>query len=264
MVSNGEKRARTLLPASLLLPLRVFMGVTFLYAGVQHLTDPSYFNSSKTGYIGHLIAQYAVGSPIHDFLLGFVAPNAVMFGYVVGVGESLIGIAVLLGFFYKVAAFMGLVLNFTFFLSATWNAFPYYFGSDIVFVFAWLTLLLTGPQVGLSLDSSLARRAGMLGWLVNAPVKLDVVPQKAPEAKEAKMEVPVSVRAKLYPKQVFEVNRAFDRIEQQFLPHQETQTMLELVRGFIISLGADRNDAAKILDGLRNVISRSAWEENQQ
>jgi len=134
------------------LPLRIFMGVTFLYAGLQHLTDPSYFDGSKQGYIGHLVAQYAVGSPIHDFLLGVVAPNAIAFGYLVAVGESLIGVAVLLGFLYRIAAFAGLLLNFTFFLSATWNAFPFYFGSDIIFVLCWLTLLLTGPQPGLSLD----------------------------------------------------------------------------------------------------------------
>jgi len=143
---------QALLPANLILPLRIFMGVTFLYAGIQHLTDPSYFDPSKPGYIGHLISQYAVGSPIHDFLLGVVAPNAVTFGYAVAVGESLIGVAVLLGFLFRIAVFFGLVLNFTFFLSATWNAFPFYFGSDIVFVFAWLTLLFTGPQARLSLD----------------------------------------------------------------------------------------------------------------
>ena len=69
------------------------MGLTFLYAGLQHLTDPSYFDPSKSGYIGHLILQYAVGSPIHNFLIGVVGPNAVSFGWMVAIGEVLIGIA---------------------------------------------------------------------------------------------------------------------------------------------------------------------------
>jgi thiosulfate dehydrogenase [quinone] large subunit len=81
------------------------MGVTFIYAGVQHLTDPAYFDPSKLGYIGHLVSGYAVGSPIHGFLLGVVPPNAVGFGYLVAIGESLIGIAILLGFLFRVAAF---------------------------------------------------------------------------------------------------------------------------------------------------------------
>ena len=143
-------------PSSLLWPLRIFMGLTFFYAGLQHLTDPSYFDPSKAGYIGKLVVGYSTGSPIHAFLMGVVEPNAVAFGYTVAVGECLIGIAVLTGFLFRIAAFAGLLLNFTFYLSATWNAFPFYFGSDIVFVMCWLTLLLTGPQLKHSVDGVLA------------------------------------------------------------------------------------------------------------
>ena len=35
-----------------LLPLRLFLGITFLYAGIQKLTDPQFFNPSATGFIG--------------------------------------------------------------------------------------------------------------------------------------------------------------------------------------------------------------------
>jgi thiosulfate dehydrogenase [quinone] large subunit len=215
--------------------------MTFIYAGVQHLADPAYFDSSKPGYVGHLISQYAVGSPIHDFLLRIVTPNAVSFGYVVAIGESLIGIAALLGFLFRPAALAGLLLNLTFFFSATWNAFPFYFGSDIVFVMCWLTLLLTGPQAGLSIDSVIAGRSHALQISEFGP--------------------PIPEGTRLYPKQVAEVNRAFDRIEQQFVSHEETRTILEFVRVFVLSLGVDRKDAAKILQGLENIIGRNAWEE---
>jgi thiosulfate dehydrogenase [quinone] large subunit len=241
------------------------MGATFLYAGIQHLTDPSYFNPSKQGYIGHLVAQYAVGSPIHDFLMGFVAPNAVTFGYMVAVGESLIGIAVLLGFLYRIAAVAGLLLNLTFFLSATWNAFPFYFGSDIVFAICWLTLLLTGPQHGLSVDSAIAKRIPKLGWLAPAPVPLTVGITKAEEEvqrPEARLQPPE--RAKLYPRQVAEVNRSFDRIDSQFVSHDEIHTILEFVRAFVISLGVDRSDAVKILAGLRQLVERDTWRQPEQ
>jgi len=240
------------------------MGVTFLYAGLQHLTDPSYFDQSNQGYIGHLVAQYAVGSPIHDFLLGAVAPNAVAFGYLVAVGESLIGVAVLLGFFYRIAAFAGLLLNFTFFLSATWNAFPFYFGSDIVFVLCWLTLLLTGPQPGLSLDSAIAKRVSKLRWLAPTLIQQPVIPQAGQQetkASEARIQAPE--RAKLYPRQVAEVNRAFDRIDSQFVSHDETRTILEFVRAFVISLGVDRGDTPKLLTGLRTLVERDTWQEPQ-
>ena len=253
-----------ILSANLLLPLRVFMSVTFLYAGIQHLTDPSYFDASKPGFIGHLISRYAVGSPIHDLLMGLVEPNAVAFGYVVAVGEALIGMAVLLGLFFKVASFLGLVLNFTFFLSATWNAFPYYFGSDIVFVMCWLTLL-TGPQAGLSVDGWIARSRKSFGWLMAKPIQAPISAEMAPKPEEpVRSEIQLPAEAKLYPKQVNEVNRAFERIKQQFVSHEEIQTILEFVRAFVISLGADRNDAKKILEGLRAIINRDAFESTPQ
>lgn len=196
------------------MPLRIFMGATFLYAGAQHLTDPSYFDPSKPGYVGHLVSQYAVGSPTHDFLLRVVAPNAVAFGYLVAVGESLIGIAVLLGILYRIAAIAGVLLNLTFFLSATWNAFPFYFGSDIVFVMCWLTLLLTGPQQGLSIDSAIARRASKMRWLAPAPIQLTLAaPTVEKEIPPSEPRIQTPERAKLYPKQVAEFNRAFDRIK---------------------------------------------------
>lgn len=231
------------------------MGVTFLYAGLQHLTDSSYFDSSKPGFIGHLVSEYAVGSPIHDFLLSVVQPNAMTFGYVVAVGESLIGIAVLIGLLFRLAAFTGLILNFTFFLSATWSAFPFYFGSDIVFVMCWLTLLLTGPQARQSVDGLLAMRIHSLGWLVARPTQIGAV--MAPgSTRKVEAPVPLAGRASLYPNQVLEVNKAFDRIKQQFVQHHETVTILEFARAFVISLGVDRADTPRLLNGIQAMVNR--------
>jgi thiosulfate dehydrogenase [quinone] large subunit len=232
------------------------MGLTFVYAGLQHLTDPSYFDPSKSGYIGHLISQYAVGSPIHDFLMTVVTPNAVSFGWTVAVGEVLIGIATLTGFLFRLAALAGLMLNFTFFLSATWNAFPFYFGSDIVFVMCWLTLFLTGPQAGQSVDGLLARRYDSLGWLVAKSVPTVAAVAAPVVAEPSKAQVSLARRATLYPKQVQEVNKAFDRVKQQFVWHRETVTILEFVRAFVISLGVDRTDTPRLLNGIEVLVNR--------
>lgn len=238
------------------------MGFTFLYAGLQHLTDPAYFAPSMAGYIGKLVIGYSTGSPIHGFLIGVVEPNAVAFGYSVAIGECLIGIAVLTGFLFRIAALAGLLLNFTFYLSATWNAFPFYFGSDIVFVMCWLTLLLTGPQLGKSFDGVLATRYRSLSWLVSKPPQESAQPSEVKPIKTEKPEVqvPIPSNAILYPKQVHEIDRAFDRIKQQFILHRETQTMLEFVRAFVISLGVDRHDAVRILTALQNILTRRPTE----
>src|SRR2546421_2115948 len=71
-----------------------------------------------------------------------------------------IGIGTLLGLLLRPAAFFGALLNLVFFLTATWRVYPYFYGSDIVFVFAWLTLLLArARRSGLpALDGLLAPR----------------------------------------------------------------------------------------------------------
>jgi uncharacterized membrane protein YphA (DoxX/SURF4 family) len=257
-ISIGKTQAGpSVFSTSLLWPLRIFMGATFLYAGLQHLTDPAYFDPSKPGYIGNLVSQYAVGSPIHNFLLGIVEPNAVSFGYAVAIGESLIGIATLLGFLFRIASFAGLLLNFTFFLSATWTAFPFYFGSDIVFVMCWLTLFIVGPQAKQSVDGVLANHYHALSWLVGRPYNNSAPMNVVTTPSQPAVQIPIQERyMKFYPGQIHEINRAFDRIKQQFVMHRETQTILEFVRALVISLGVDRSDTPKILSGLQNIINR--------
>ena len=74
--------------------------------------------------------------------------------------------------------------------------------------------------------------------------------------------VPVAKRANLYPNQVFEVNKAFDRIKQQFVSHTETVTILEFVRAFVISLGVDRTDTPRLLNGIQALVNRHGVERS--
>ena len=39
-------------PATALLPLRLFLGGTFVYAGIQKLSDPGFLHSEAPTYIG--------------------------------------------------------------------------------------------------------------------------------------------------------------------------------------------------------------------
>jgi len=132
-------------PGWVLLPLRLFLGVTFVYAGIQKLTDLQYFDSSAAGYIGKQIQEFATGSPLHTFLIQVVLPHANLFGALVAYGEIAIGLSTLLGLLLRPAAFFGLLLNLVFFLSASWHVYPYFYGADIVFVFCWITILIAGP-----------------------------------------------------------------------------------------------------------------------
>lgn len=136
------------LVALMLAPLRLFLGITFVYAGIQKLTDPQFFAPNANGYIGRQITAFAAGSPLRGLLLNVALPHAALFGSLVAWGELAIGVGALLGLLLRPAAFFGAVLSLLFFLSASWRVHPYFYGSDIVFLFAWLTLLLTGPIAG--------------------------------------------------------------------------------------------------------------------
>lgn len=128
----------------IILPLRLFLGITFVYAGIQKITDPQFFNPKAIGYIGKQLARFSVGSPISGLLVRFVS-HAPLLGVAIILGEIAIGLGTLFGFLFRPAAFFGLILSLLFFLSASWHTYPYFYGADIVFVFAWLTLLLCGP-----------------------------------------------------------------------------------------------------------------------
>ena len=146
------------LTARMLAPLRLFLGITFVYAGIQKLTDSQFFSPGAAGYIGRQITSFAAGSPIRALLLNLALPHAALFGSLVAWGELAIGIGTLLGLLLRPAAFFGALLSMLFFLSASWRVHPYFYGSDIVFLFAWLTVLLAGPVAGgwFALDTRLA------------------------------------------------------------------------------------------------------------
>ncbi len=89
-----------------LLPLRLFLGVTFVYAGIQKVTDPKFFNPKSPGYIGNQIIGFAHGSPIHSLLMNIVLPHSHFFGIAIILGEIAIGLGTLFGFLLRPAAFL--------------------------------------------------------------------------------------------------------------------------------------------------------------
>src|SRR5690242_17501943 len=98
-------------PGWTVLPLRLFLGITFIWASFDKLLDPAFLNASATGYVGNQLAVGAGDSPLGGFLTNFAVPNATLFGALVMAGELLIGLAVLLGWFTRFSAAMGLLIN---------------------------------------------------------------------------------------------------------------------------------------------------------
>jgi thiosulfate dehydrogenase [quinone] large subunit len=138
-------------PGWLLLPLRLFLGVTFSFAGLQKLANPDYLDPRSPVSVAAQMRVFAHTSPIGRLVgLSAHAPTAV--GLLIAFGELAVGLGTLLGLFQRIAALGGALLSLTFFLTVSWSTTPYYYGSDIVFAFAWLTMLGFGSQGVLTID----------------------------------------------------------------------------------------------------------------
>jgi thiosulfate dehydrogenase [quinone] large subunit len=145
-------------PATALLPLRLFLGGTFVYAGIQKLSDPGFLHPDAPTYIGTQLHGFADGTPGGP-LLEPALSHVELAGVAVALVEIAIGVLVLLGFLTRLAAAGGLALNLLLFLTASWHTSPYFLGSDIVFVFAWLPLVLSGAEGQPTIRDVRARRS---------------------------------------------------------------------------------------------------------
>jgi thiosulfate dehydrogenase [quinone] large subunit len=146
-------------PGAALFPLRLFLGITFIYAGIQKLSDPGFLHPGAPTYIGTQLHGFANGTPGGFLLRAFALPQPKLAGLGVALLEIAVGVLVTAGLLTRVAAAIGLGLNFVLFLTNSWHAFPYFLGSDIVFVFAWLPLVLTGASGQPALDNALRARS---------------------------------------------------------------------------------------------------------
>ncbi|MGI8824218.1 MAG: TQO small subunit DoxD [Chloroflexota bacterium] len=158
-----------------ILPLRLFLGVTFLYAGIQKIMDPGFFRLGSSTYIGTQLLGFSRGSPIH-FIMVHMLEHAKLIGVLTILTELVIGALTLLGLFTRAAAVSGFILNLVLFLSASWRVYPYFLDPDIVFVVCWGTLALTGPGA-LCLDAVLQdhplrqRLPPLAQWAVLGPFR---------------------------------------------------------------------------------------------
>jgi thiosulfate dehydrogenase [quinone] large subunit len=129
---------------------------------MQKLANPQFFDASNPTSFQAQLKEAAQSSPIHA-LVGPLQHVAVALGVVLALGELAVGVGTLLGLWTRIAAVGGMLLSLSLFLTVSFHASPYYTGSDIVFLFAWLPLLVAGAGSVLSLDAFIASRLGAVG-----------------------------------------------------------------------------------------------------
>lgn len=152
-----------------MLPLRAFLGITFLYAALQKLANPNFFTASNPASIRAQLIASEHFSPIgalNKHLVGVAVP----LGIAIALGELAIGIGALLGLWTRVAALGGLTLSFMLFLTVSYHAHPYFTGADIVFVFAWTPFIVAGAGGVISVDQFLAQRRASENYIGDVSV----------------------------------------------------------------------------------------------
>ncbi len=151
-----------------LLPLRLFLGVTFVFAGLQKLANPDFFKASSPISIHSQLIGASRTSPIGG-LLGHLVGSASGIGALIAVAEVAVGVGALLGLLTRVAALGGMLVSFSLFLAISFHSRPYFTGSDIVFFFAWTPLVLGGAAGAPALDTWLARRRALTAAAAESP-----------------------------------------------------------------------------------------------
>ncbi|MFF0112207.1 DoxX family protein [Streptomyces prasinus] len=153
---DGDRDWRDTATRYALLPLRIFLGVTFIYAGIDKLTDSAFMKDAGSGSIGDMMRAVRDSSAI-PALVDMSLESPVAFGYAIALGELAVGIGTLIGLLTRVAALGGALISLSLWLTVSWAAEPYYYGNDLPYLMAWTPLLLAGAPL-LSVDAALRSR----------------------------------------------------------------------------------------------------------
>jgi thiosulfate dehydrogenase [quinone] large subunit len=128
------------------LPIRVFVGVSFLNAGLHKLADPGWTQggASLLAYWERAVTIPESGSPpitydwYRDFIQMLININAESwFAWLVLLGEIAIGLGLILGVLTGIAAFFGALMNMSFLLAGSSSTNPVLFTFGIGLMLAW-------------------------------------------------------------------------------------------------------------------------------
>ncbi len=129
--------------AGILAVIRIYWGYSWITAGYHKIAD----GFDATGYLTNAVANPVSGpdGPVYqwytDFLSNFALPHVEFFNVLVPWGEFLVGLGLILGCLTTLAAFFGLVMNFSFLLSGAISHIP----TDIIM---GVIILVAGYNAG--------------------------------------------------------------------------------------------------------------------
>jgi thiosulfate dehydrogenase [quinone] large subunit len=133
--------------SALWFPVRVFVGLNWLSAGLHKLGDPKWMDGG-TALKGYWENAVRVPDPParaaitydwwRSFLQGMLDNQSyTWFGPTISVGETLVGLGLIVGALVGIAAFFGIMLNTSFLLSGSTSSNPILLLLGILLILAW-------------------------------------------------------------------------------------------------------------------------------
>jgi thiosulfate dehydrogenase [quinone] large subunit len=128
--------------------LRLYLGWEWLHAGWGKVTNPAWAGSKAgtaiSGFANGALSQTGGAHPNVQawyawFLSHVVLPYPVFWSYLITAGETLVGIALILGIFTGIAAFFGSFMNMNYLLAGAVSTNPILFAIATLLVLAWKT-----------------------------------------------------------------------------------------------------------------------------
>lgn len=132
--------------AALWLAIRLFVGLQWLESGLGKIGNPAWMETGEAlqGYWERAVAIPEVGRPAitYDWYRGFLqgmldAGAYTWFAKLIAVGETLVGLALIIGIFVGIAAFFGAFMNFNFLLAGSASTNPVLFLLALLLMAAW-------------------------------------------------------------------------------------------------------------------------------
>jgi len=126
--------------------VRIYVGWAWLQAGWHKVGDDNWTGENSgaalSGFVRGALSKTEGAHPDVQawygwFLENVVLPNADMWALMVAYGETLIGLALIVGALTGIAAFFGLFMNLNFLLAGTVSTNPILFVLSIGLILAW-------------------------------------------------------------------------------------------------------------------------------
>ncbi len=139
--------------------LRIYVGYYLLSQGLRKYQR----NFPKGDWVGRQIGDVAnpeLFSWYKSFLTDYVVPHSELFGYLVTIGEIGVGTCLLLGFFTRAAALIGLFMVANYYLGIGMARGGSMLAQQQTFIIALAIFLLANPGRTMGLDGLLFRNRG--------------------------------------------------------------------------------------------------------